>query len=47
MMKSKPTHGDLVSALYEIWEITDEVLFEDETPTITRIREICATVLPD
>ncbi len=45
MPKPKPTHEDLVSSLYEIWEITDEV--DTETPAITRIREICATLLPD
>ncbi len=52
-MKSKPTYDDLISALYEILEIVDEVILEndleceDDTPTITRIQDICENILPE
>ena len=53
MPKDKPTYDDLVSTLYDIWEIANAVVFEndlecvEEPPSITRIMDICEQVLPD
>jgi hypothetical protein len=47
MPKQKPTHDDLVSALYDIWMIIDEITSEEETETTKKIRTICENILPD
>ncbi len=47
MPKNKPTHNDLVSALYDIWELVDEVPSEYDTEMLKAIRKICADALPD
>ncbi len=47
MPKTKPTYDDMTSALYDIWELVDEVPSEYDTEMLKAIRKICKDMLPD